>query len=62
MLPPNRKRATPKPFTERLPVKALMVATAMLLGCLVIVQAEFYASKPGTSLSEVEADMRIAQR
>jgi hypothetical protein len=47
---------------ESLTFKALLVASALFLGSLVVATQEFYFSAPGYSLSETEAALPLASR
>lgn len=59
-LPPRAARATVA--HESFLFKSMLVASALVLGCLIIVNAEFSFSAPAHSLSETEAAMRLAAR
>lgn len=58
-LPP---RAASIPARESFLFKSMLVASALVLGCLIVVNAEFSFSKPTYSLSETEAKLRLGVR
>jgi hypothetical protein len=57
-LPPRR----PKPARESFLFKSMLVASALVMGGLVLVNEEFRLSAPGHSLSEAEVALRVAPR
>jgi hypothetical protein len=58
-LPPRRPRKGEQP-TESFALKTALVASALMLCAVVMVEMEFYVSAPAHSLSEAEVTLRIA--
>lgn len=54
-LPPRRKAEPP---TESFAFKSVLVASALFVAAIVMVEAEFYVSAPSHSLSEAEVAIR----
>ncbi len=54
----QRAGAVPKPAAESFLFKSVLVASALFLTSIVMVEMEFYVSAPGHSLSETEVMMR----
>ena len=57
-LPPRRAA---KPPRESFLFKSVLVASALFIGCLIVVNAEFSFSAPAHSLSETEATLRLSR-
>jgi hypothetical protein len=57
-LPPRR----PEPQAESFALKTVLVASALLLTAMVMVEMEFYVSAPAHSLSEAETALPMAAR
>lgn len=60
-LPPLRRRKA-EPQTESFALKTVLVASALLLCAVVMVEMEFYVSAPAHSLSEAEVALPRAPR
>jgi hypothetical protein len=63
-LPPRQRRPEPQndPNAESFALKTVLVASALLLTTMVMVEMEFYVSAPTHSLSEAETALPMAAR
>ncbi len=57
---PRRPECRPEPQAESFALKTLLVASALLLCAMVMVEMEFYVSAPAHSLSEAEVMLPTA--
>lgn len=62
MTPPRHFKRPTEPKPESFALKTLLVASALVLCAMVMVEMEFYVSAPAHSLSEVETAMPMAAR
>ena len=60
LLPPRRPETGTK--RESFLLKSMLVASALVMGSLLVASQEFNFSSPGKSLSETEAALRLAAR
>ena len=53
------RRTGPRPGRESFLLKSILVASALFVGTLLVVNVEFTFSSPAHSLSETEAALRL---
>ena len=59
---PRRPQAIASPARENFVFKSVLVASALFVAALVMVNQEFYMSAPSHSLTEAEVTLRVAAK
>jgi hypothetical protein len=59
---PPRAKAAASPARESFILKSMLVASALFVTALVMVNQEFYMSAPSHSLTETEVTLRVAAK